>query len=90
MNQQAVYVGLDYHQNSVQVCVLGPEGQVRSNRRVANRCGDIVDCVRQSGTPHRVAIEACTGAADLAEELVEGTGWSVDMAHPGYVRYLAR
>jgi len=31
------------------------------------------------------AIEACTGAADLTDELVERAGWSVDLAHPGYV-----
>ena len=32
------------------------------------------------------AIESCSGAADLADELVNDRGWSVDMAHPGYVR----
>ena len=31
------------------------------------------------------AIEACTGSADLAEELVEKAGWGVHLAHPGYV-----
>jgi transposase len=33
-----------------------------------------------------VAIEACCGAADLADVLTVGLGWSVDLAHPGYVR----
>jgi transposase len=31
------------------------------------------------------AIESCTGAADLAEELVSHAGWSLDLAHPGFV-----
>jgi transposase len=30
-------------------------------------------------------MEACCGAADLAEELAEKTDWNVDLAHPGYV-----
>lgn len=32
-----------------------------------------------------MGIESCSGAADLAEELVTHAGWSVDLAHPGYV-----
>jgi hypothetical protein len=31
------------------------------------------------------AIEACGGAADLADELIARAGWSVHLAHPGYV-----
>ena len=31
------------------------------------------------------AVEACCGAADLAEELIHHAGWSVDLAHAGYV-----
>jgi transposase len=33
----------------------------------------------------RAAIEACSGAAELAEQLVQRCGWSIDLAHPGYV-----
>lgn len=86
MKQQTVYVGLDYHQRSVQVCVLDATGRVRCNRRVRNRCQDIVECVHEAGKPDRVAIEACAGAADLAEELMDRAGWSIELAHPGYVR----
>jgi transposase len=31
------------------------------------------------------AIEACCGAADFAEEMIQQAGWSVDLAHPGFV-----
>jgi transposase len=37
------------------------------------------------GTVVRAAIESCSGAADLADELVMRAGWHVDLAHPGYV-----
>jgi transposase len=33
----------------------------------------------------QAALEACCGAADLADELVEQAGWSVSLAHPGFV-----
>ena len=32
-----------------------------------------------------VALESCEGAAELAEELIEGAGWPVQLAHAGYV-----
>jgi transposase len=35
-----------------------------------------------------VAIEACTGAAHLADELIARAGWLVRLAHPGYVARL--
>jgi len=33
----------------------------------------------------RAAIESCSGAAHLAEELIEQTGWAVTLGHPGMV-----
>ena len=36
MNSIPVYVGLDYHQDAVQVCVLDQEGRLLVNRSVAN------------------------------------------------------
>ena len=37
------------------------------------------------GVPQRIAIEACCGAADLAEELATQWRLPVQLAHPGYV-----
>ena len=33
----------------------------------------------------QAAIEACCGAANLADELIHRCQWSVDLAHAGYV-----
>ena len=86
MDRIPVYVGLDYHQSSVQVCVLDRAGRVLSNRPCGNDAGAIVAAVERHGALAGAAIESCSGAADLADELVNDWGWSVNMAHPGYVR----
>jgi transposase len=75
---------LDYHDASVQVCVMQHSGIILGNRSCSNRAEEIVAYVEQFGPAVRTGIEACTGSADLAEELVRH-GWSVDLAHPGYV-----
>lgn len=84
------FLGLDYHQDSVQVCVMDAEGNTLANRSVPNswRCiGAVVsgtvlpaECVTV-----RASIECCSGAAHLAEELIERLEWSVTLAHPGIV-----
>jgi transposase len=86
MSDRSVFVGLDYHKDSVQVCVMDGSGALRANRRCPNDWQAIVDAVRPHGVAKRVAIESCAGAADLADELVDRAGWSVDLAHPGYVQ----
>lgn len=69
----------------MQICIIDPQGQVLANRPCPNDSAAICELVRPfAGDPH-VAIEACTGAANLAEELVQRFGWSVDLAHPGFV-----
>ena len=85
MDNCTVFVGLDYHQTAVQVCAMDRAGKVVLNRRCRNDWQAIVKAVESHGQPCRVAIESCTGAANLAEELVQKAGWSVDLAHPGYV-----
>jgi transposase len=80
-----MFVGLDYHTESVQVCVLDPTGRVLLNTACENDWRAIRDTVARFGGDVRAAIEACGGAADLAEELVTKAGWHVDLAHPGYV-----
>ena len=85
MDRIPVYVGLDYHQSCVQVCVVDDEGAILSNRRCANEWEAIVASAKRCGQVVRVAIESCNGAANLAQELVERAGWSVHLAHPGYV-----
>ena len=85
MDRIPVFVGLDYHQLSVQVCVVDGDGCVLFNRSCANDWLAIQRSAEGFGSVAGAAIESCTGAADLAEELVGQAGWSVDLAHPGYV-----
>ncbi len=70
MESIAVYVGLDYHQDSVQVCVLDSAGAVLRNGSYENDMLTIVSVVENHGTQVHAAIESCTGAADLADERV--------------------
>ena len=85
-----IYVGLDYHSGSVQVCVLDSAGKVRANRKVGNSASEIHRVVSQVGSPDSVALEACCGAANLADELGQRFGWHVQLAHPGYVARMKR
>ena len=80
-----VIVGLDYSDRAVQVCVLDVQGQIVGNRACANNWEAIVKFAESRGRVVRAAIESCSGAADLADELVTRAGWHVDLAHPGYV-----
>jgi transposase len=87
VTSEAVFVGLDYHMESVQVCVLARDGKVLANRPVKNDWRAVAAVVRGCGPEATVqaAIESCCGAADLADELITQAQWSVDLAHPGYV-----
>jgi len=85
MSKVTVYVGLDYHKDSIQVCIMDQSGQVLANRSCANDAKALVLLVAFFGDHVRGAIEACTGAAELADELVARHGWDLDLAHPGYV-----
>ena len=88
MSTLPVFVGLDYHQDSVQICVLDPDGKILLNRSCDNDWRQITAAVTPLGKVKRAAIEACCGAAALTEELVGHGGWHVDLAHPQYVAKL--
>jgi transposase len=79
-------VGLDYHPNSIQVCVMDAAGNMLVNSSCDNDWKQIVQLTQRHGTLARAGIEACCGAADLAEELIAKANWTVELAHPGYVR----
>lgn len=85
---QTVFVGLDYHSESIQVCVLAGNGKMLVNRSCRNDWRTVAAAVRERCGPQadvQAAIESCCGAADLADELIAKANWSVDLAHPGYV-----
>jgi transposase len=85
MSKVTVFVGLDYHKHSIQVCVMNPTGAVLISRSCPNDAKVLDLLVAFHGSDVQAAIEACTGAADLADELVTRHGWTVNLAHPGYV-----
>lgn len=84
MSKVTYHVGLDYHQHSIQVCVMDQQGNIIQNATRPNDWRAVAEVVPSGGTVF-AAIEACCGAADFAEELIRRAGWSVDLAHPGYV-----
>lgn len=85
MDSVTIFVGLDYHQDAVQVCLLQQDGTCLANRSCPNDWKQIDAWVRRYGDRMEAGIEACSGAAHLAEELVSKGAWSVQLAHPGYV-----
>ena len=85
MSNVPVFVGLDYHQDSIQVCVLNPKGDVLLNRSVGNDCDQLARLVNPLGRVQRVGIEACCGSAALGQELVDRLGWNVSLGHPAYI-----
>jgi transposase len=85
------YVGLDYHDETIRVCVVAEDGKLIVNRNVPNDPAEVrrlIDfrCLSVQG----VAIEACCGSADFASALEAQTGWPVKLAHPAAVRHLKK
>jgi transposase len=83
--QVSAFVGFDYHDSFVQVCVLDSSGKVLGNRRVANDATAILNFVEDARDGRMImgaAIEACCGSSNLAEQL-RGFEWDVQLAHAG-------
>lgn len=90
MSSVALFVGLDYHDDEVQVCALDADGKVVLNRKLDNNVVSIQAAVEARGCVQRAAMESCCGAADLADELILRGDWPVQLAHPGYVARMKR
>jgi transposase len=88
MSKISVFVGLDYHDQSVQVCAIDAEGRRLLNRSLPNDVARIRQAAESCGTVVGAALEACCGAADLADQLALQANWRVALAHPGYVSRL--
>lgn len=85
MKNLPVFGGLDYHQGSIQVCVLDHRGRSLTNRRCGSDLHEVIDVMRTCGEVKSVALESCCGAAEFADQLRQSTCWEVRLAHPGYV-----
>ena len=85
INQFSAFVGLDYHDSCIQVCVLDAAGKVLGNRRVANDVKALVgyvEDVRGGRSISGAAVEACCGSSHLAEQLGKRQ-WNIHLAHAG-------
>lgn len=87
MSSIPVSIGLDYHTDSIQVSIVDETGRQLVNRRVPNEAR-AVSSLTGAFEVKGVAVEACTGAAALADELVECHKLPVYLAHTGYVSKL--
>lgn len=79
------FVGFDYHDCFVQVCILDAAGEVLGNQRVANdltRILEYVDSIREGRVIRGAAVETCCGASHFAEQLRK-QDWPVQLAHAG-------
>lgn len=63
---------------------MNSDGHIIQNISRRNDWREVAEVVPRGGRIF-AAIEACNGAASFAEELIAHAGWSVDLAHPGYV-----
>jgi transposase len=92
MTNVPLFVGVDYHQDQLQICVIDRDARVRLNRAHPNDAAAVAGLLAGLGGDVRaVGIEACCGAADFGEELARAAGpggYRVDLAHPGYVARL--
>lgn len=79
-------VGIDYHQDMLQVCVLNEDGSVATNRRTSNEVEAVVRLVGTDRVAVTVAAEACDGSAAFLDALHQRTGWKVRLCHPGYAQ----
>ena len=80
-----VFVGIDYHTHTIQVCVMDTQRKILANQSVANDPEAVFRIVAPFGNNISAAIEASTGAANFAETLITTYHWHVELAHAGYV-----
>lgn len=81
-----VFVGIDYADQVSQVVVLDANGKELGTRRLASETAQIAAYADRFGPLGGAALEACCGAATLADELIQQHRWPLQLAHPGYVR----
>lgn len=87
MNNVTRFVGLDYHQDNLQLCVMDEKGKVHLNRSLPNDLEAVISFLDRGQTT-AIALEACCGAATFGEALAGKGSWRVELAHAGYVSRL--
>jgi len=79
-------IGIDYHQESLQVCAMERDGKVIFNRRIKNDVNAIIEVVGKRSCKVVAVAEACNGSAAFLDELQAKAGWQVKLCHPGYAQ----
>lgn len=79
-------VGIDYHDECLQVCVLNKDGEVIRNVKIANDVGELIRTIGVKSQEVSVAAEACSGSAALLDAVHGETSWRVQLCHPGYAQ----
>jgi hypothetical protein len=65
MSNVPLFVGLDYHQDSIQVCVLDQQGKVLLNRSAGNDCQELSRLVQPLGVVQRVGVRVCRAGISI-------------------------
>jgi transposase len=84
MDTVTISVGIDYHPGQLELCLMHRDGRILKQTRCRNDLAEVL-ALAPAGAVVHAALEASTGAAHLADALTEA-GWSVSLAHPGFVR----
>lgn len=79
-------VGIDYHQDSLQVCVIDSVGRVLKNKKISNDLAKLIAVIGTDSKQVVVAAEACNGSAALLDALHNRVGYQVKLCHPGYAQ----
>jgi transposase len=88
MNNLPLFVGVDYHQDQLQVCVIDSQAKVHFNKPLPNDAPALARLIKPMGRIQAVTLEACCGAADFGQALAAAGPFRVELAHPGYVARL--
>ncbi|MGL6194187.1 MAG: hypothetical protein ACRC2T_05130 [Thermoguttaceae bacterium] len=85
MTSLTIYVGIDYRQKEIQLCLMNQDGKILTNISLPNN-PSTVDIVARKHKPNKIVagIEACNGALNFLKKLRE-LGWYIDQGHPGSV-----
>ena len=83
-----VYVGIDLHRKSSQLCALDEAGEQLLSRRVVNEPAALLAVLAELPEPPTVALEAGFGWEWLAD-LLEEQGLELHLAHPLRTRAIA-
>jgi transposase len=83
------YIGLDVHQRTSTLCVIGPTGRVIRRQTIKGHPRCVVEHLRQIDQPFAVCYEASVGYGWLYDQL-RAIAARVVVAHPGQLRLIFR